>query len=314
MKSKGQIVESKELNTVASKSSPTTEAEFKGVTGILRKYREALDFHSIVAITDMRGKIVYVNDAFCEISQYSKEELLGQDHRIINSGFHDHEFFTNMWTKIASGEIWIGDVKNKAKDGSYYWVQTSVIPFKNEKGKIFQYVAIRTDITEKVLLKEKLEGANLRLKKISEELKAEKNSLNSKNIALNELIAHIEEDKNRIKKTIAGNIESIIFPLLETMKSSANSLDKKYVDLVISSLKDLSEPFLKSNVRLSSHLTPKELQICNMIKNGLSVKEIAQILHLSPRTIDKHRENIRGKLDIKSKKINLASYLLNHLS
>ena len=288
---------SNELKASVLNPDQSQETEVDGVTGILRKYREALDFHSIVAITDMRGKIVYVNDEFCKISQYSKEELLGQDHRIVNSGHHDHEFFSNMWLKIASGDIWTGDIKNKAKDGSYYWVQTSIIPFKNKKGKIFQYVAIRTDITEKVLLKEKLEGVNHRLKKISEELKAEKNSLNSKNIALNELISHIEEDKNRIKKTIAGNIESIIFPLLETMKSSANSLDKKYVDLVINSLKDLSEPFLKSNVRLSSHLTPKELQICNMIKNGLSVKEIAQILHLSPRTIDKHRENIRGKLD-----------------
>ena len=305
---------SNEIKVSVLNPDQSRETEADGITGILRKYREALDFHSIVAITDMRGKIVYVNDAFCKISKYSKEELLGQDHRIINSGYHDQEFFTNMWSKIASGDIWTGDIKNKAKDGSYYWVQTSIIPFKNKKGKIFQYVAIRTDITEKVLLKEKIEGVNHRLKKISEELKAEKNSLNSKNIALNELISHIEEDKNRIKKTIAGNIESIIFPLLETMKSSANSLDKKYVDLVINSLKDLSEPFLKSNVRLSSHLTPKELQICNMIKNGLSVKEIAQILHLSPRTIDKHRENIRGKLDIKSKKINLASYLLNHLS
>ena len=291
----------------------TDESSGRRVADLIWRYREALDVHSIIAITNRQGRILYANDAFCRISGYSRGELVGKDHSVVNSGYHEAKFFAQMWKTISVGSIWTGDIKNRAKDGNCYWVQTSIVPIRDQKGDISQYLAIRTDITEKVELQEKLAAANSRLMKISEELKAEKSSLNSKNIALNELISHIEEDKSRIKKTIVANIESIIFPLLETMKNSANSLDKKYIDLVYSSLEDISEPFLKSSVRLTSHLTPKELQICNMIKNGLSVKEIAHMLHLSPRTIDKHRENIRRKLEIKSKKINLASYLLNHL-
>ena len=160
---------------------------------MLTDLKFALDQSSIVAITDRRGVIQYVNNKFCEVSKYSRAELIGQDHRIINSGYHDKAFMKDLWQTIGSGKVWHGVVKNKAKDGTFYWVNTTIVPFLNKDGHPFQYLAVRTEVT--------------RLKQVEEELQQ-----------MMVKVMHIqEEERKRISRELHDGVGQSMFSLLIQM-------------------------------------------------------------------------------------------------
>ena len=167
----------------------------------LHLQQKALDSHSIVAITDDKGTINFVNDKFCEISQYSREELLGSNHRMINSGIHPKSFFTKLWKRISSGGIWHGEIINRKKDGSLYYVETTIVPFLDDKGIPSQFVAIRTDLTPQKETQQKLEQAQ-------------------KMETMGQLTGGIAHDFNNILASIMGYTE------LSILKVNSNDVNK----------------------------------------------------------------------------------------
>jgi PAS domain S-box-containing protein len=145
----------------------------------LKEFRIAMDLHASVSASDAQGKIIYANDRFCKISKYSREELLGRDHRIVNSGYHDPNFFQEMWETLGRGEIWKGEIRNRAKDGSVYWEDTTIVPLLNEDGAPRQYLSIRTEISQRKLAEEALIQSQTEIKELKERLAAESQYLKS---------------------------------------------------------------------------------------------------------------------------------------
>lgn len=182
-------------------SGLTTSAhKLKEANSSLESMRLALDQHGIVSIADAQGAITYVNDKFCEISGYSREELIGHNHRIINSGVHPKLFFRGMWATISAGNVWQGEVCNRSKKGDFYWVASTIVPFLNDLDMPVQYISIRSDITaikeaEQVLRRGKQELESL-VSERTVELREREELLNSIAQAAQDAVIMIDSDGN----------------------------------------------------------------------------------------------------------------------
>lgn len=209
----------------------------------LESQKYALDQSAIVAITDIKGNIIYVNEQFCQISKYSEEELIGKNHRIINSGLHPPEFFQEMWRTIAGGNVWKNEIRNKAKDGSYYWVFTTITPFLNENSNPTMFVSIRFDITSQKLMEKELEDKLIEREKML-------NALSHKNKQLEDfchIISHNlraplsnlslmiellnESDNEDEKRELLGKFKHVTDYLQETFDELVSAIQIRQIHL-----------------------------------------------------------------------------------
>ena len=144
-----------------------SQKELQSALVDLANQKFALDQHGIVSITDVSGKILYANDNFCNISGYTRETLVGQEHSIINSGVHPKSFFTEMWSVILAGKVWHGEICNRSRNGNLYWVQSTIVPMRDDTGQPIQFIAIRTDITARKLMEGAIKATEARLRHIT---------------------------------------------------------------------------------------------------------------------------------------------------
>lgn len=240
----------------------------------LQDQKFALDQSAIVAQTDARGVITMVNDKFCEISGYSRAELVGQDHRVVNSGYHPKSFFQALWKTIRAGQVWRGEVCNRKKSGELYWVMTTITPFLDETGKPYQYLAIRQDITE-------LKNAQRTI------FEQESQLVNASRLsAIGEMAAAITHEINNPLGVILGRAEMIqtlsakgaldqekLARLIETILVTGKRIEK-----IVRSMKSLShhgtesEPFLQCQVR---EFVTDALELCTQRFLNHGIKLIA---------------------------------------
>lgn len=144
----------------------STRSELQTALNAIKNQQFALDEHAIVSVTDADGNVLYANDKFCTISQYDRSELIGVNHRVVNSGLHSKEFFSAMWDTIKQGKVWHGEIRNRAKDGSFYWTSATIVPFLDAEQKPYQFISIRTDITHERMLKEEIESSKRLLQNV----------------------------------------------------------------------------------------------------------------------------------------------------
>lgn len=185
----------------------------KDLLQLLKAYREIIDLNAICSVTDPEGKIIYVNDKFCEISKYSREELLGQDHRIVNSHYHPSSLFKELWDTIKSGKVWRSDVKSKAKDGTFFWLDSTIVPIHDDNGVITEFFSLRTPIDDRKKIEEEQKEYVRNLEKILFMVSHEVRQPVSQILG----IVHILQEY--------GNLDAESSELISNLKISAADLD-----------------------------------------------------------------------------------------
>jgi len=240
----------------------------------------AINNHSMIEVTDVEGNIIFANKKFCDVSQYSEQELIGQNHRIIKSGLHQKEFYKDLWSTITSGKIWHGEFKNKAKDGSYFWNKTTIMPRFDNKKTIRGYIAIGTDITTQKELSEKL-------KQIEDDLVEQNKTLEAKIQRKSDEI--IKKEKLSMLGTMASRLAHDLKNPLTVVKAYSDILSKQLEDKMNYEMK-MKVSKLKSSIADMSNIIEDVLDFSRTVELDLQKNSIFKILMTALENVDKPKQ------------------------
>ncbi len=272
--------------------------------GELEQFRDALDLAAIVAITDVPGRITYANEKFCEISKYRRDELIGQDHRILNSGYHAKSFMRELWRTIAHGKVWRGELRNRAKDGSIYWVDTTIVPFLDGHGKPWQYLAIRYDITERKRNEETLQtqaalaSLGQMAAVVAHEVKNPLAGIRGGAQLIRSLVPQ-QSDAAEIAGDILGRVDAlnaVIEDLLlyardRTLKRASIDIAQLLTDLVASARQDPTAPGVTFEVDAAQDLAIQgDLDLLRVAFNNLLVNAVQAMAGVGVVTLSADRD------------------------
>jgi PAS domain S-box-containing protein len=286
---------------------------------VLRIDAVAFNTHDGIIVTDAQKIILRANQAFCHITGYSREEIIGKLPSFLHSGLHDDNFYKAIWTSVEHDGQWQGEIWDKGKDGQTFplWITINSVTDKNN-GLITYYVGSFTDITALKLAERILLDASQQLKKqvITTQTELKKNTEESieLNGALNILLRRRESDRTELQAAISNQIKGSISPFLEKLKkASVNTNQTRLVTILENNLAHLIKTYGSANTSSSIHqlLTPVEMQVATMIRQGYSTKKIALTLLISLSTVNVHRKHIRKKLGLTGNPTNLTSYLMS---
>lgn len=272
------------------------------LTRAMERLRSILDSSpDSITVTDAEANIIDCNQATLENLGYaSKEELIGKN-ALETIAKKDHmRALKNLSIAIEKGSVHNIEYEIVRKDGITFPANISASAINDASGKMTGFVAIAQNITQR-------KQAEHALKESEAKLKEQKLALEQKNIALREIIAQIEIEKRKIKDDIAKNASTILSPILE--KLDTDKTKEKYIDLLRHHIEELTSSLSGRLMDIGAKLTAREVEICNMVKGGLSNKDMCHLLSISVQTVEGHRKNIRKKLGLKNKGINLTSYL-----
>lgn len=271
-----------------------------------------------IMVTDVNSTIIRVNNAFAKMTGYSVDELIGKRASILNAGLHDHEFFKSMFETILSDGFWQGEIWSKRKSGEVFPGLMTITPVTNLDGFSKNYVGTLVDITlqkqaEKVLI-EARKVLERQVEKIAKELTSIKGESDEMNTALKVMIKMRQSENSDAKNLLTIELKQEVLPFLQRLKSgNKDTKQLRLINTLEANLQRLISTYGSPTSITSSYkcLTPKEIQVATMVREGFSTKVIASTLSLSPETVSIHRKNIRKKLGLDSRTENLRSYLIS---